>query len=246
MTISSSVGTLFGLSVGTGDPELITLKALRRLQAVPIIAFPAGVNRQPGIAEKIITPWLKAGQKTLALSFPYVQDEAILQQAWEKAAYQVWQFLENGEDVAFACEGDVHFYSTFTYLSQTLSAHYPTAIIKTVPGVCSPLAAVAALGIPLTVRNQKLAILPALYSLAELEEALSWAEVTVLMKVSTVYPQVWQILAKHRLLQQAAIVEWATLPNQIIYRNLQQYPQLNLSYFSLLVVTADSTKLATN
>ena len=246
MTISSTIGTLFGLSVGTGDPELITLKALRRLQQTPIVAFPAGVNRQPGVAEKIITPWLQAGQKKLALSFPYVQDEAILQQAWEKAARQVWQFLEKGEDVAFACEGDVNFYSTFTYLSQTLTTHYPAAIIKTIPGVCSPMAAVAALGIPLTVRRQKLAILPALYSLAELEEALSWAEVVILMKVSAVYPKVWQILAKHHLLQQAAVIEWASLPNQVIYRNLQQYPQLNLSYFSLLVVTVDSTKSTTN
>ena len=241
MTITSTVGTLLGLSVGTGDPELITLKALRQLQKAPIVAFPAGVNQQPGIAEKIITPWLKAGQKTLALSFPYVQDPVVLRQAWEKAAFQVWQFLEEGEDVAFACEGDVNFYSTFTYLAQTLITHYPAAIIKTIPGVCSPMAAVAALGIPLTIQHQKLAILPALYSLAELEAALSWADVVVLMKVSTVYPEVWQILAKYQLLPQAAVVEWATLPNQVIYRNLQQYPQLPLSYFSLLVVTADST-----
>lgn len=229
-------GILYGISVGTGDPELITVKGLRLLQQASVVAFPAGKGNSTGLAEQIIAPWLLPEQQKLALEFPYVQDEAKLQQAWQSAARQVWYYLQQGQNVAFACEGDLSFYSTFTYLSQTLQQLYPEAVIEMVPGVCSPMAAAAALGIPLTVRQQSLAVLPALYSLQDLEIALDWADVIVLMKVSSVYQEVWQILKKRHLLQQSWVVEWATLPAQAIYSNLQCHPQLAPSYFSLLII----------
>ncbi|MEA5532880.1 precorrin-2 C(20)-methyltransferase [Crocosphaera sp. XPORK-15E] len=234
--MSKYIGVLYGISVGTGDPELITVKGLRLLQQVSVIAFPAGINHQQGLAEQIISPWLSPQQQKLPLTFPYVQDEAKLQQAWQQAAIDVWAYLEQGLDVAFACEGDVSFYSTFTYLAQALLQAYPQVIIKTVPGVCSPMAVAAVLGIPLTLRSQRLAILPALYTVAELEEVLTWADVVVLLKVSSVYNRVWTILQRLNLLDKAWIVERATQPEEKIYRDLGDRPHLSLSYFSLLIV----------
>lgn len=230
------LGILYGISVGTGDPELITLKGLRWLKQCPVIAFPAGLNDRPGIAQRIVTNWLQPEQKTLSLSFPYVRDEATLISAWQKAAGEVWQYLQQGKDVAFACEGDVSFYSSFTYLAQTLKELHPEIVIKTVPGVCSPMAVASVLQIPLTIRSQRLAIIPAIYNTDELETVLSWAEVVILLKVSSVYQQVWQILSKYNLLDRSWIVEKATFPEQKVYRNLAQYPQLKLSYFSLLLI----------
>ncbi|MGK7950738.1 MAG: precorrin-2 C(20)-methyltransferase [Xenococcaceae cyanobacterium] len=230
------LGILYGISVGTGDPELITLKGLRWLQQCPVIAFPAGLAERPGIAQRIVTNWLQPEQKTLSLSFPYVRDEATLISAWQKAAREVWHYLQQGKDVAFACEGDVSFYSSFTYLAQTLQELHPEIVIKTVPGVCSPMAVASVLQIPLTMRSHRLAIIPAIYNTDELETVLSWAEVVILLKVSSVYQQVWQILSKYNLLDRSWIVEKATFPQQKIYRNLAQYPQLKLSYFSLLLI----------
>ena len=229
-------GILIGISVGTGDPELITLKGLRLLQKVPVVAFPAGVGGKPGIAQQIINSWLMPQQQQLALHFPYVQDTKVLSQAWSEAAEKVWQYLKLGQDVAFACEGDVSFYSTFTYLAQTLQKLHSEVVVQTVPGVCSPMAAAAALGIPLTVRSQRLVILPALYNVGELEAALNLADVVILMKVSSVYEQVWQVLQAHQLLERSWVVERATLPQQMIYTDLRDRPGLKLSYFSLLVV----------
>ncbi|MGF1479176.1 MAG: precorrin-2 C(20)-methyltransferase [Cyanophyceae cyanobacterium] len=229
------IGTLYGISVGTGDPELITVKGLRLLQSVPAIAFPAGVGNKLGIAQQIISSWLTPAQHSLPLRFPYVQDEQILAQAWQTAAATVWHYLQEG-DVAFACEGDISFYSTFTYLAQTLHQRYPEVAIQTVPGVCSPMAAAAALGIPLTVRSQNLAVLPTLYSVEALESVLQWADVVVLMKVSSVYRQVWSLLNQHHLLKQCYVVERATQPQQVIYRDLRDRPNLELPYFSLLIV----------
>ncbi len=230
------VGTLYGISVGSGDPELITLKGLRILKQVPVVAFPAGVHGKPGMAQQIVEEWLTSHQVQLALTFPYVQDMVMLTQAWQVAAEQVWQYLQIGQDVAFVCEGDVSFYSTFTYLAQMLQHLHPESVVQTVPGVCSPMAAASALGTPLTVRDQRLAVLPALYNVGELETILDWADVVVLMKVSSVYPEVWKVLHRHHLLEHSCVVERATLPEQVIYEDLRDRPSLKLPYFSLLIV----------
>jgi precorrin-2/cobalt-factor-2 C20-methyltransferase len=244
---SDRIGMLHGIGIGPGDPELITLKGLRLLKQVPVVAFPAGIAGNLGIAQHTIAPWLQPDQIQLALTFPYVQDEVILTQAWQSAATQVWNYLEQGQDVAFVSEGDVSFYSTFTYLSQTLQQLHPQVTIQTIPGICSPLAAAAALGIPLTIRSQKLTILPALYTVTDLETALLSADVVVLMKVSSVYEQVWAVLEKYDLLEHSYVVERATRPDQVIYADLRDRPTLKLPYFSLLIVQVsrpDSTDLA--
>ena len=230
------LGTLYGISVGPGDPELITLKGLRILKQVSVVAFPAGVQGKPGIAQQIVDEWLGSHQVQVALTFPYVQDLAILTQAWQIAAQQVWEYLRLGQDVAFVCEGDVSFYSTFTYLSEMLQHLHPECVVQTVPGVCSPMAAASALGVPLTVRDQRLAVLPALYNVGELETILDWADVVVLMKLSSVYEKVWQVLHRRQLLEHACVVERATLPEQEIYEDLRDRPTLKLPYFSLLIV----------
>jgi precorrin-2/cobalt-factor-2 C20-methyltransferase len=230
------MGTLYGISVGTGDPELITVKGLRLLQTAPVVAFPAGVRGKPGMAQEIVQPWLREQQVQLALHFPYVQDMTVLKGAWEVAAEQVWEYLKQGQDVAFACEGDVSFYSTFTYLAQTLQETHPEAKVQLVPGVCSPMAASAVLGLPLTIRQEKLVVLPAIYTVTELEAVLDWADVVVLMKVSSVYQQVWQVLQSRGLLETSRVVERATLPEMVIYSDLCARPQLKLPYFSILIV----------
>lgn len=232
---------LYGISVGTGDPELITVKGLRYLQQAKIVAFPEGIQGKSGIAETIISRWLQSHQTLLPLKFPYVQDNQLLRQAWETAARQVLSYLQTGQDVTFACQGDIHFYSTFTYLAQTVQQLDPQVQIKTIPGVCSPMAAAAELGIPLTTRSQRLIILPTLYHLDELETALNSAEVVVLMKVSSLYPQVWELLEQKGLLASSSVVERATMPEQVIYHDLRDRAHLNLSYFSIMIVKTHET-----
>jgi len=230
------LGTLYGISVGTGDPELITVKGLRLLQQSPVVAFPAGIKSKIGVAQRTIEPWLTPQQIQLPLDFPYVQDDRLLNQAWSRAAETVWIYLEQGQDVAFACEGDVSFYSTFNYLQATLQALHPQALIAKVPGVCSPMAAAASLGFPLTILDQRLVILPALHRISELTTILPTADVVVLMKVSSVYEQVWQILAKQGLLETSSIVAKASLPEQVIYDSLVDRPHLALPYFSIMII----------
>lgn len=243
MTTEQRLGQLVGVGVGPGDPDLISVKGVRWLKRSQVVAYPAGVAQQPGTAERIIAPWLRRGQTRLPLKFPYVQDMDTLTAAWQQAAAQVWPFLQRGQDVVFASEGDIGFYSTFTYLAQTLQHQHPQVTVQAVPGICSPLAAAAVLGVPLTVRSQTLAVLPALYTVADLEQTLAWAEVVVLMKVSSVYGQVWSLLERRQLLQHSTVVAYATRPEQRIYQDLRQYPQLQLPYFSLLIIQSSPDSL---
>ncbi len=248
-TVQATAGTLYGIGVGPGDPELITVKAIKHLQAASVVAFPQGIKGKPGVAERIITPWIRPEQTRLPLHFPYVLDAQELSRAWQQAAETVWPYLQQG-DVVFACEGDVSFYGTFTYLAQYLQQQQPNVKIEAIAGISSPMAAAAALGIPLTCQAEKLAVLPALYSFDSstpaseaaksgtqaLEAALQWAEVVVLMKVGSVYTQVWDVLARHQLLAQSYVVENATRAEQKIYAGLQNHRNLQLPYFSLLIV----------
>ncbi len=232
----SSLGTLYGIGVGPGDPDLITVKAVRLLKRSPVVAFPAGLHGKQGLAQRIVAPWLRDDQIRLPLNFAFVTDADRLTQCWKQASDLVWPFLQQGMDVVFCTEGDVGFYSTFTYLAQTLQEQHPDLPITAIPGICSPMAAAATLGIPLTVRAQRLTILPALYTVETLEQALTQAEVVVLMKVNSVYEKVWNVLKHHDLLHRSYIVERATQPGQVIYADLSDRPSLSLPYFSLLIV----------
>lgn len=234
--IANKIGTLYGVGVGPGDPELITVKGINLIKQASIIAFPAGINGKSGIAEQIAAQWCVPHQHRLSLSFPYVQDSEVLTTAWQEAAITVWQHLSQGDDVVFLCEGDISFYSTFSHLADALHQQYPDVSIEMVPGVCSPMAAAAALKRPLTEQAQRLVVLPALYTVSELETALDMAETVVLMKLKSVYEQVWPILQRRHLLNQSYVVEWATWPQQCIYDDLGDRPSLDLSYFSVLVI----------
>jgi len=222
------------------------------LQRSPIVAFPAGRNGKSGIAEQIVGTWLQPHQQRLALDFPYIQDDEALQRAWNAAAAEVLPYLQQGQDVSFVSEGDVSFYSTFSYLAHSVqqlvrqqrppntdSRSEPSQAepeIITIPGICSPLTAAAMAGQPLTLRQQKLVILPALYDAAALSQAMKFADVVVLMKIGAEYQKIWSILKDKGRLASSYIVQRASWPQQKIHRDLSDRPSLDLDYFSLWII----------
>jgi precorrin-2/cobalt-factor-2 C20-methyltransferase len=234
------LGTFWGISAGAGDPDWITVKAAKLLSSVKWVACPQNASGHPGLAYQIVRPWLRPEQTLLPLHLPFVTQPEQLQTAWRAAAEQLALPLEQGEDVAFVCEGDVGLYSTFAYVAQALRERISALPIQAIPGVSSPLAAAALLGSPLVLGSEKLAILPALFALSELEQACAWAEVVVLMKVAPVYPQVWQWLAERGWLEQASLVIWAGWPQQAIFSTLEGLADYQPPYFSLLIVRSQT------
>ena len=232
----TSQGRLWGISVGPGDSELLTLKGLRILQTVDVVACPQNRQGEPGMAYTIVKSHLRPEQTILPLDLPFVRDPVQLQQAWRLAGETLVPLLAQGQDVAFITEGDASLYSTFSYVAQSVHRLAPAVEIITVPGVCSPLAAMAALNRPLSLGAEKISILPALYDVSELTHALEWAEVVVLMKVSSVFGQVWQTLKERGLLEHASLVERVGSPEEKQYPSLVNLADYTPPYFSILIV----------
>ncbi len=234
--MAEQLGTFWGISVGPGDPELLTLKGLRCLQSVPVVACPQSRSGQRGMAYGIIQDYLQPNQSILSLHLPFVRDPQVLQQAWQAAADQVLSPLQAGQDVGFICEGDVGLYSTFTHLARSLRQIQPQLPIQIIPGVCSPLAAAAALGQPLSIGSERIAILPALYTLEEIEQACQWADVVVLMKVASVFPQIYDWLEQKQGLSHASLIEWISSEKQRFWTDLRELAEYQPPYFSLMIL----------
>ncbi|MCJ2544493.1 precorrin-2 C(20)-methyltransferase [Thermostichus vulcanus] len=234
------LGTFWGISAGAGDPDWLTVKGAKLLRSVKWVACPQNSSGQPGLAFQIVRPWLQPEHILIPLHLPFVTQPDQLQAAWRAAAEQLAPPLEQGEDVAFVCEGDVGLYSTFAYVARALQARIPNLSVQAIPGVASPLAAAALLGSPLVLGSEKLAILPALFALKDLEQACAWAEVVVLMKVAPVYPQVWQWLAEKSWLNRASLVVWAGWPQQVIFPTLERLANYQPPYFSLLILRSQT------
>ncbi|MEM9482080.1 MAG: precorrin-2 C(20)-methyltransferase [Cyanobacteria bacterium P01_F01_bin.116] len=234
--LANDRGRLWGVSVGPGDSELLTLKGLRILQTVDVVACPQNRQGETGMAYTIVKSHLRPEQTILPLDLPFVRDPVQLQQAWRLAGERLVPLLTQGQDVAFITEGDASLYSTFSYVAQSVHRLDPAIKITTVPGVCSPLAAMAALNRPLSLGAEKIAILPALYDVSELTHALKWADVVVLMKVSSVFSQVWQTLKSMGLLEHASLVERVGSPQEKQYPSLVNMADYTPPYFSILIV----------
>ena len=132
-----STGCLYGIGVGPGDPELLTLKALRVLQQVPLICAPQGQGRNTSIALTIVQQFLdESNQEVIRAEFP-TSDEEAAAQVWRDTADTVSEYLEKGNDVAFITEGDPMLYSTFAYVMDRVRSTHPEITVEIVPGVSS-------------------------------------------------------------------------------------------------------------
>ena len=149
-------GTVWGLGVGPGDPELITVKALRLMQAAPVVAYPAPLGGE-SFARGIVRQWLDHGQQEIVIEVPMETAPEPAQAAYDRAADRIGRELDAGRDVAVLCQGDPFFYGSFMYLFGRLAARFKVEIV---PGVSSLTASAAALQAPLAARNDVLAVLP--------------------------------------------------------------------------------------
>jgi precorrin-2/cobalt-factor-2 C20-methyltransferase len=178
------MATLYGVGVGPGDPELITLKALRVLERVPVICTPRAQKGEESIAGEIVLAVLgpeKLREKEfLPLHFPMTRERAALEAAWAEAATQVVARLRAQKDVAFVTLGDPAFYSTFPYLERAVRAVEPAVKIALIPGVNAFAACAAAGGIAVQ-GNERLAVVPATAA-ANLAPVLECFDCTVFLK----------------------------------------------------------------
>ena len=224
-------GIVWGLGVGPGDPELITLKALRLLQAAPVVAYPAPLGGE-SFARGIVRQWLNHGQQEIVIEVPMEVAPAPAQSAYDQAALRIAAALDRGQDVAVLCQGDPFFYGSFMYLFGRLAQRYRVEIV---PGVSSLTASAAALQAPLAARNDVLAVLPAPLAEAELARRLGDLDAAAIIKLGRHFAKVRGVLDRLGLADRARYVERATLGNQRLLP-LEAVDPAAVPYFSMILV----------
>ena len=153
-------GKFYGVGVGPGNPQFLTLRAVQVLQEVEIVAIPISRNDRESVAWDIARTHCRPNVELLELEMPMTADKIVLTQAWQTAAEAVLTELRAGKSIAFITLGDPSLYSTYSYLLNHLRPHLPVELIETVPGITAMSAAAARLNIPLAVGDEPLVVLP--------------------------------------------------------------------------------------
>jgi precorrin-2/cobalt-factor-2 C20-methyltransferase len=229
-----TMGKLYGLGIGPGDPELLTLKAHRILISVPVIAYPTLENGN-ALARAIVADFIRSDQIELPMLLPFSVERSS-QPYYDIAAERIAEHLSAGRDVAVLCEGEPMLYGTFMYLFQRLAPRFPTEVV---PGISSTMASAAMLGVPITFRNDVLSIMPATLDAEILRERLAVADAAVIIKLGRHFAKVLTILGELGLLDRAFYIERATQPNQRIAA-IAEIDPAKVPYWSLILIPSQT------
>lgn len=225
------VGTLYGLGIGPGDPDLITLKALKIIQAAPVIAYPAPEDKD-SLARSIVASHLPGGQKEIVIETPMVPGRFPANDVYDKYSSEIAKELDAGKDVAVLCEGDPFFFGSFMYIYGRLAQDYNTVVV---PGVSSAMASCCQIGMPITSRYDVLTVLPAPIPSEDLLSRLQVCDAAIIMKVGRHFTKVRDVLGTLGLIENAYYIEHATMENQV-KMPLSEATFDKAPYFSMIIV----------
>ena len=229
MTAQSS-GTLYLVGVGPGDPELLTLRAVRILRSVHVVAYPSS-GEGAGFARDIAAQYILPGAVMLPVTIPMTVERGPAQAAYDAAAALIVEHLDAHRDAAWLCEGDPLFYGSAMYL---LSRIAPRARVHIVPGVTSLTAAAAAIARPLAARNEILKVLPAPLPNETLRAELRDTPAAAIIKVGRHFDRIRDLLRETGHAPSAMVVEHATTVRQRI-TPLEAFGYGERPYFSTIL-----------
>jgi len=235
-----TAGTLYGIGVGPGDPEWMSVKAARLLSATRHVCVPRSRIAADSRALEIARPYLQPHSVIHEILFPMSSDEQVLRQSWQKAAQEVHQILSGGEDCCFLTLGDALLYSTYIYLLRELKAMAPGVKVVTVPGITAFSATAALTNFPVGYGKQNVTIVPAADDLGALARALDGGGTVVLMKVGDRLEKVLDELESRGLLEQAVFASHVGMPDQFVQtdvRRLRGAPEKR-GYLSIMLIQA--------
>lgn len=234
--------TLYIVGVGPGDPDLLTRKAFILLNQCPVIATPNGSKSGTSTALSIVDKAMDISHKEIHhLHFPMEKIHGTtgpsddVQKAWVSAARQVIALLAEGKDVVFPTLGDPAIYSTGYYLYETILSLQKDTNVIFVPGIAAMSSCSAATGVPICLGDDKLAVIPATFSMHDIQDTLETFDTIVLMKVHKVLDELIALFTKLGLLEKVVLVERAGMENECIHTNLQDI-QGQVHYFSTIIV----------
>ena len=225
-------GIFYGIGVGTGDPEYLTLKAVRLIQQADVVAY---LKSETGtaIARDIAAEWIDK-QQQMAIIMPYKTDRTGANQAYDEGARRISDYLEQGLKVAFLCEGDPLFFGSYIYLYQRLSPQYKC---QTVAGISSIHASTALAQIPLTQQNESLAVVTSRNTDEEISKALAQYSSVIIMKAGVARPRLLTLIEQSQRLDDTCYVQRAGQEGESVERDMGKLTGKG-DYFSLLIVSS--------
>ncbi|MBO9534262.1 MAG: precorrin-2 C(20)-methyltransferase [Solirubrobacteraceae bacterium] len=220
MGLGVTPGRLYGVGVGPGDPDLMTVKARRLIEQSPVLAYPIAASPSAkGVARTIAEPFFTDAHTLVPMVYPVTTGhtdhpggyEGALADFYDASAAELATHLDAGRDVVVLCEGDPFFYGSYMYLHERLAHRYVTEVV---PGVTAFSGAAAAAGLPLVKRDDVLVVAPGTLPEDELRAHLQMADAAVLMKLGRTFPGVRDALEATGMAGRAVYVERATSPAQ--------------------------------
>jgi len=224
-------GVLYGVGLGPGDPELMTLKAHRLISAASVVAYPSLAGGD-SFARAIASEFIPDTAREIVMDVPMTTAREPAQAAYDIGAKAIAAELDMGHDVICLCEGDPFFYGSFMYIFARLSEHYSVEVI---PGVTSVTTCAARAAKPLVARNERLTVLPGPLPEDELRARIEGAESVAIMKVGRHLSKIRNVIDGLGLLDQAVYVERASLPQEVVCP-LAEAPE-KAPYFSMILLT---------
>jgi precorrin-2/cobalt-factor-2 C20-methyltransferase len=242
--VESLAGKFIGIGVGPGDPDLLTIKAVKALKMVDVVSVPKAHADTPSMALGMVKHILEERSnppEVLELVFPMIKNEAEVKRLWAKNAGIVAEKVESGKVVAFITLGDPMFYSTFIYLFQSLRQRYPKVKLEIIPGVTALTACAASAQIPLAEKEEVVAIIPSNLDSKLIEEAAKQADNLVFMKCAHRFKDLVPILEKSSFTKNStvALVKRCSMPEeQVIVGKLGEVRGWDIpeDYFSMAIV----------
>ncbi len=234
---------LIGIGVGPGDPELLTVKAVKAIQNADIIMCPASKEDRPSIALSVVSSLIdkSKNQEIVKLIFPMTKDKDVLEQTWKRNAKIMAETVLSGKNVVYLTVGDPYLYSTWIYMHKDLKENYPDMNISVIPGIVSIFTFASKVGISIAEGAEKVAIIPSCYDLSSVKEIAKYSETMVFLKDGRYFDQVIDVLKESGFPDDSifAIGQDLGTENEIIRKmTLGEVNDetLTTKYFSILVV----------
>ena len=235
MNKNNEAGEFYGVGVGPGDSELLTVKAVRIIKAVDCIFAPRADSKKSSLALDIVKDVCE-GKRIVEQVYPMVRDKAKLEAAWLASANEIKREIIAGNSVAYLTIGDPLTFSTYCYLLQQLSKIIPSQKIHTIPGITSYNAAASLANFSLIEQNEKLAIIPVSRDIDELRPILNSFDTVILMKVAKKLDEVIVLLEEMELMDNALFASYIGFNNEYITRDLLSLKGKGKGYLSVIIV----------
>ncbi|MBT8173150.1 MAG: precorrin-2 C(20)-methyltransferase [Nitrosopumilus sp.] len=234
---------LIGIGVGPGDPDLLTVKAVKAIQNADIIMCPASNQDRPSIALSVVSSLIdkSKNQEIVKLIFPMTKDKHVLEETWKRNAKIMSEKVLSGKNVVYLTVGDPYLYSTWIYMYKDLKENYPDMEISVIPGIVSMFTFASKVGVSIAEGAEKVAIIPSCYDLSSVKEIAKHSETMVFLKDGRYFDKVIEVLKESGFPDNSifAIGQDLGTENEIIKKmTLGEVNDNNLTtkYFSILVV----------